>query len=254
MSELKFFVSDFHFGSNIIDDGISTSLFDRFCSSLPYGSNLYILGDLFDFWIEHRYTVRADFAKIYSIFINAKKHGIKIFIVRGNHDFMYGDFLKKLGIESINDMFEFEIAEKKVCCLHGDEIFEDPAYNVMKSVFRNKILQSLYKSIHPTFSISLAQSVSKLSRKKNKKSVTSFERKERYRKYAADFSNKKNYDILIMGHSHICDLVRINSKIYANSGVWFEKPTYVLIDENKIFLKEFFGDLESDAVLEEVEI
>lgn len=254
MPELKYFISDFHFGAGRKSESAEILNFDKFCSSLPNDSHLYILGDFFDFWIEHKYTVRSDFVEIYSILINAKKRGIKISMIYGNHDFMHKNFMNKLGIEVYENKIEFETGDKKVCCLHGDGITGDLFYAAMKSIFRNKFLQSLYKTIHPTISIWFGQCVSKLSRKKNKKYVKFPSRKERYRKYALNFAEKFGFDIMIMGHSHISDLFKTDKKIYANSGVWFENPTYVLLRENKLFLKEFCGGSQEDIILSETEV
>jgi UDP-2,3-diacylglucosamine hydrolase len=249
----RYFVSDFHFGAKKEQDDIIIDSFEAFCSSLKDGSHLYILGDFFDFWIEHKYTVRADFIEIYSILTNVRKRGIEISMIRGNHDFIRGSFFKKNGIGIFDDKIEFEVNKKKVCCLHGDGISGDFTYGFMKSIFRNSFFQFLYKTIHPTISIFLAQLVSKLSRKKNIKTVKSDARKEAYRKYALGFAEKFNFDILIMGHSHIPDLLKANGRIYANSGVWFEEPIYILFEENKLFLKKFCGDLSQDIILDEME-
>jgi len=254
MSELKYFVSDFHFGAGLAGDNESLARFERFCSSLPCDAQLYILGDFFDFWIEHKYTVRLDFAEIYTVLVNTKRRGVEIFMVRGNHDFIRGNFFEKLGVEVFDDATKFEIGAKKVCCIHGDGISKDFFYNIMKFILKSACFQLFYKTIHPTVSIYLAQFASNLSRKKNKKTVKSATRKERYRKYALEFLEKRGLDVLIMGHSHIFDLYKSDGRIYANCGAWFEKPTYVLLDRNKLFLKEFGSDIQSDAVLEEMEI
>ena len=254
MPELKYFVSDFHFGAGLAGDDKSLSRFERFCSSLSCDAQLYILGDFFDFWIENKYTVRLDFVEIYTLLVNAKKRGIKIFMIRGNHDFIRGSFFEKLGLEVFNDEIKFEIGEKKTCCIHGDGISRDFFYSAMKFILRSAFFQFFYKTFHPTISIWLAQFASDLSRKKNKKTVKSATRKERYRKYALEFLEKRELDVLIMGHSHIFDLHKSSGKIYANCGAWFEKPTYVFFDGNKLFLKEFCGDIENDVILEETEI
>jgi len=254
MPDLKYFVSDFHFGAGLAGDDKSFAQFERFCSLLPCDAQLYILGDCFDFWIEHKYTVRLDFVKIYTVLINTKKRGVKIFMVRGNHDFIRGNFFEKLGFEVSNDEIKFETGVKKVCCIHGDGISRDFFYSAMKFILRSAFFQFFYKTLHPTISIWLAQLASYLSRNKNKEDVKSATRKERYRKYALEFLEKHRFDVLIMGHSHIFDLYKAGGKIYANCGAWFEKPTYVSLYENKLFLKEFCGDIENDVVLEEVEM
>lgn len=252
---MKYFVSDFHFGAKKPAEDLIVSQFENFCNSLSDGDELYILGDFFDFWIEYKSVVRADFALIYSILLSTKRRGIEIFMIRGNHDFIRGSFLESLGIKLFDKEVKFEQNGKKVFCAHGDEITGRLWRKIVARVFRNSFSQFFYKVLHPDFAIGLAQACSELSRNKSKskKNDRSDERKQKYRECAFRLANTENYDLVILGHSHICDLAKAEEKIYANSGIWFERPTYLLLDEKKIFLKEFSGDLQKDIILEEKE-
>jgi len=250
---LKYFVSDFHFGVKSQFDFSILSSFESFCEKiLANGDELYILGDFFDFWIEYKNFVPSKFVKIYATLLNAQKRGVKIFIVRGNHDFIRGNFFDNLNISVFDNEIRFEQNGRKFLCTHGDEISKSSGYSAMKSVLRNGFFQFLYKLIPPDFAVWFAETLSSLSRKKNGGETKSETRKSKYRKNAFDFAEKENCDILIMGHSHIPDLSLTNNKIYANSGVWFEKPTYIMLEENKILLKEFRDGNEKDVVLHEI--
>jgi UDP-2,3-diacylglucosamine hydrolase len=249
---MKFFLSDFHFGANTETDGLIFSQFENFCNLLSTEDELYILGDFFDFWIEYETVVQADFIELYSILQNTVKRGIKVFMVRGNHDFIRGKFWKKLGIEVFDKSIIFELNGKKFYCTHGDEV--KGKRSITKLVLRNGFFQFLYKLLHPDFAIWLAGSLSELSRKKDLIAVKSEEkRKKKWRKRAFRFIDEKNCDVLIMGHSHIFDLAVSDGKIYANSGFWFDRPTFIAIEKNKIFLKEFCKNVEKDIILSEME-
>lgn len=249
---VKFFVSDFHFGTIGRSDFSALSHFENFCGkNLSSGDELYILGDLFDFWIEYKNFVPAKFTEVYSILLNAKKRGVKIFIARGNHDFFRGEFFEKQGISAFDGAMKFEQNGKKFLCIHGDGISGNPFRSVVMSVLRNGFFQFLYKLLPPDFAVWFAETLSDLSRKKptDKKS-----QKEKYLKHAFNFAEKKNCDVLVMGHSHIPDLAAEKGKIYANCGVWFEKPTFIELKENRIFLKELRTNGEKDIILCEKEI
>lgn len=247
---LKFFVSDCHFGAVGNNDSEVSAILEEFCSkNLTRGDELYILGDFFDFWIEYGNFVPSNFVPIYNILLNQKARGIKITLVCGNHDFMCGSFFENLGFCLFNNEIKFEHNGKKILCIHGDGISGSFAYSIIKSVLKNRFFQFLYKCLPSDFALFFMETVSNLSRKKNISKVLSEKRKERYRKYAVDFAAKKNCDILIMGHSHIADLFESNGKIIANCGAWFEKPTFIVLDGNKILLKEFHGGREKDIIL-----
>lgn len=250
---MKFFVSDSHFGTIRQSDFPALSDFEDFCEkNLSDGDELYILGDFFDFWIEYKRFIPAKFIEVYKILLNTKNRGIKIFIVRGNHDFFRGNFFENLGFSVFDSEIEFTQNEKKIICLHGDNTSKNA--KITKYVLRNGFFQFLYKILPPDFAVWLAESLSNLSRNKNKNIVKNETLKKKWQKKAFNYLDKKNCDILIMGHSHIPDLTAKNNKIYANSGAWFEVPTYVVLEKNKILLKEFRRSAEKDIILIEKEL
>ena len=252
---MKYFISDLHFGAKSEDKKRAEFVFENFCNALTNTDELCILGDFFDFWIEYSSVVPTEFAEIYSILLNTVKRGVKINLVRGNHDFFRGKFLKTLGIKVFDKRFNFEHNGKKFVCTHGDEIKGGPARFFLRLVMRNTICQFLYKLLPPFFAIGLMKTLSEISRKKNVNNVNTPLRKEKYRNSAFNFADKKRCNVLIAGHSHICDLAERGKKIYGNCGLWSEKPTYIEISEKKILLKEFCGaDLRNDVILEEKEI
>jgi len=251
---MRFFVSDFHFGTIGQSDFPALSNFKDFCEkNLSSDDELYILGDFFDFWIEYKNFVPAKFIEIFAILLNVKNRGIKIFIIRGNHDFIRGKFFENLGFYVFDKEIKFEQNGKNVLCIHGDGLSGNFAFFVVKFILTNNFFQFLYKLLPSTFAVWLAETLSDLSRKKNKYEIKGEAKKEKYRQYAFNFADKKSCDILIMGHSHVSDLTAKNNKIYANSGVWFELPTYVVLEENKILLKEFRESVEKDIILCEKE-
>lgn len=251
---MKFFVSDFHFGTIGRSDLPAKTNFESFCeTNLSIDDELYILGDFFDFWMEYKSFVPAKFVEIYAILLNAKKRGIKIFFVRGNHDFIRGDFFENTGFKVFDKQIKFEQNGKKILCIHGDALSKNIFYKAINFFLTNGFFQFLYKLLPPFFAVWLAETSSNLSRRKNKYKLNKKSWNEKYRKYAFNFAEKNKCDILIMGHSHISDLIARNDKIYANCGAWFESPTFILLDKNKIFLKEFRGGKEKDIILCEKE-
>ncbi|MCL2843895.1 MAG: UDP-2,3-diacylglucosamine diphosphatase [Chitinivibrionia bacterium] len=252
---IKFFISDLHFGAGGKGEKSAESVFENFCNALPSDGELCILGDFFDYWIEYSSVVPAEFTNIYSILLDARKRGVKINFVRGNHDFFKGNFLKTLGIEVFDRHFSFKQNKKKVFCTHGDDIKSGILRFLLSSALRNTFFQFLYKLLPPFFAIRFMKMMSELSRKKNVGNVNTPSRKEKYRRAAFRFIDKKHSSVLVAGHSHICDLAESGKKIYANCGIWSERQTYVEINEKNVFLKEFCGgDLRKDVILEEKEI
>ncbi|MGH8014649.1 MAG: UDP-2,3-diacylglucosamine diphosphatase, partial [Candidatus Zixiibacteriota bacterium] len=68
------------------------------------GDRLVILGDLFDFWLEYKFTAPKEHYRVLFLLSELVKQGIKIDYVSGNHDFWMDDFFdKQMGIKLYRD-------------------------------------------------------------------------------------------------------------------------------------------------------
>jgi UDP-2,3-diacylglucosamine hydrolase len=102
-----YFVSDAHLDLTERQAEREDKLIRLFKIVKSDGSHLYIVGDLFDFWFEYKYTVPAAYFGILAGLYDLAQSGIKIFYIPGNHDFWMRDFLKKqIGIELTGDRLE----------------------------------------------------------------------------------------------------------------------------------------------------
>jgi UDP-2,3-diacylglucosamine hydrolase len=117
----KLFISDLHLHESKPE---VTSLFKHFLDGLltepESKSELYILGDLFDFWIGDDYE-----QSLYSEIIRQLRiltdTGIKIYLMHGNRDFLIGsEFLSQTCIELLEDPTILSINNKRVMLSHGD--------------------------------------------------------------------------------------------------------------------------------------
>ena len=101
-----YFVSDAHLGLAIPGcDAREAALVEFLRDIASKGSALYIVGDLFDFWIEYRRAIRPDYFTILHELAAVREKGVSIHYLAGNHDFALGPFLRDaLGIHThLND-------------------------------------------------------------------------------------------------------------------------------------------------------
>jgi len=61
----------------------------------PLRTELYILGDLFEFWEEYHGQVAQLYEKDLAAFEAAARTGVQINLLAGNRDFLYGHYVKK---------------------------------------------------------------------------------------------------------------------------------------------------------------
>ncbi len=236
MPELKkaFFISDTHFGFHEYErEKPLIEKFEFLCNVITEaGGDFYILGDLFDYWFEYKTVIQKYSFRILTSLEKMSEKGIKITYLIGNHDFAHRDlFEKEFKVRVLDKPLTEIINNKKFMLAHGDGLIgNDKGYIVLKSIVRNKKLQSLYSKLHPNVGIGLAKYFSKKSR--HYTSEKDFGEND----YLLQFSRQKikeGYDYVVMGHSHKFLFEKIGNGYYINLGSWLIKPLYGVFDGTK---------------------
>lgn len=207
---------------------------------------LYLVGDIFDFWHEHKHVVPKGFVRFLGKLGELVDKDVKIYFFTGNHDiWAYSYFNEELNIPIFNAPIEKEICGKKFFIGHGDGLGPgDLGYKLLKAAFTSRILQWLFARLHPNFSMWLGKSWSKKSR--YSKGIVSEEfagpDKELQLVFAKELLQKKHFDYFIFGHRHIPFEYKLNehSRVI-NLGDWIYSFTYAVFDGNKLEIKQFEG-------------
>jgi len=207
---------------------------------------LFLVGDIFDFWHEHKNVVPKGFVRFFGKLAELSDSGVKIYFFSGNHDiWAYGYFEEELNIKILHKPIEREINGKKFFIGHGDGLGPgDFGYKLLKWTFRNVFLQWIFARLHPNFSMWLGKSWSKSSRYSKGIVAEEFAAdKELQIIFALQTLKEKPFDYFIFGHRHIpWDLeLKENSRII-NLGDWIYSFTYAVFDGEKLELKQFEGD------------
>lgn len=59
---------------------------------------IYLMGDLFDFWFEYKYVVPKGFVRLLGKMAEIVDSGVPIYVFSGNHDmWMFGYFEERIG-------------------------------------------------------------------------------------------------------------------------------------------------------------
>ncbi len=229
---MHFFISDAHIRT---DNSVRARRLIKFLNEVkPKLSDLYILGDLFEFWFEYNLVIPKDYFKTLALLYNLIQSGRKVHYILGNHEVMIGDFLKDFGFIVHPKEALLEIDDKLVYLAHGHRIDRRIWTKVWQDILTSKLNHSLYRIIHPDVGIFLAQVVAFLSRKQRTKPnlVRSFE------EYA--YEKLKKVDIVILAHSHIPDFKEFpDNKFYINTGDWVEHFSYAVINNGKPSLRYY---------------
>ena len=235
-----FFVSDAHFGLDA-DERIKVGLFAELTTEMrKRAADIFIVGDLFDFWIEYRTVVRADYFRILHELRGLAEAGAKVHYVTGNHDFAVGTFLENAaGLLVHRESVDVTLQGRKVHISHGHKIGRKNTTKFVGALLRNKLLQSLYRLIHPDLGVRIGAAVSAASKKKYRNTGMSPNDLNKYRNAAqAQLRNGEN-DLVIFAHTHQADLVNFDEGDYCNTGSWMDNYDYAVLRDGKITLMKW---------------
>ncbi len=163
-----YFFSDAHLGATYIDNPRrhEKRLVDWLMSIKDDASEIYMLGDVLDYWYEYRTVVPRGYIRFFGALAEMADSGIKIYWFVGNHDIWLFDYLRdEIGLTVVDGYLEKDILGKRFFLSHGDGIGKlKPSFKMMRAIFRNKLCQKLYAAIHPRWTIPFAHGWSSSSR------------------------------------------------------------------------------------------
>ncbi|MDP4292319.1 MAG: UDP-2,3-diacylglucosamine diphosphatase, partial [Bacteroidota bacterium] len=169
--EKIYFASDFHLG---IPDHASSLKRERLLvawleSIRKDAREIYLMGDLFDFWFEYKTVIPKGFARLFGKLAEITDSGIDVHLFRGNHDIWAFDyFARELNINLHRESQIKTVNGIRFFLAHGDGLGPgDIGYKMLKKVFEFKPNQWLFKWIHPDIGTRLALYFSRRSRYAN---------------------------------------------------------------------------------------
>lgn len=190
---------------------------------------IYIVGDLFDCWIEYRKVVPKGYFNLLSTLNKIAESGIDIKFLSGNHDFWLNTYLRdEVGLKIFYKPIEAELDGKKFYIAHGDGLGKgDIGYKIIKKILRSRGNQFLYSLIHPDIGLTLAQRSSKTSR--NYTSDKPFGTDTGMKEFGVE-KLKDGFDYVIMGHYHKPQKIKVEmdkrDTYFITLGDWIANNSY----------------------------
>ena len=237
MSLPAYFISDAHLGVNppgAVPDR-EKMLLDFLQGIRGKASHLVIVGDLFEFWYEYNDYVNRNHFDLFFVLHELVCSGCEVHLLRGNHDFAYGDFFpKSLGVQ-VHRSLVLEIQGKKVYFHHGDGVAKsDRGYRIMRRILDMPLNRWLFRQIHPDRGMALARFVGRNSRKIGESREINL---EEYLEWGASTLKRKKCDICIHGHHHIAGIWDVKGGVVASPGEWIWKPAILRMEDGGLSLK-----------------
>ena len=239
-----YFASDFHLGvPNKEKSREREHLLVQWLDSISKdAAEVYLVGDLFDFWYEYKTVIPKGFVRFQAKLAQLCDMGIQVHIFTGNHDmWMFNYFEEELGVKMHRGSITREWNGKKFMIGHGDGLGPgDNGYKFIKRVFSNPISIWMFKWIHPDIGVGLANFWSGRSRDANLASdeVYKGDENEWLLQYCKSVLETEHFDYFIFGHRHlVLDRVLSYNSRYINLGHWFKEPHFAVWDGTEMIVK-----------------
>ena len=243
-----YFVSDIHLGAGTPIEAKATE--HAFCRWLDMvaedATEIYLLGDIFDFWFEHRRVVPKGFVRVLGRLAKLTDSGVRIVLFTGNHDMWSREYLEEeCGIEINYRPKVTEVGTRIVHLAHGDNmnIKGMPLLKAMNTMFRSAALRWMFSwLIHPDLALKFGAWWSGKSRKSHGAESITVDMLDYLVDYARGHkAHNANVELYIFGHMHLPHRVAIEGAEVLFLSDWSgTKAVYgAMTDDGRVELRDF---------------
>lgn len=162
---------------------------------------LYILGDLFEFWIGDD-VLSATSQQVARALRQRQAAGMETFFIAGNRDFLLGEsFAQTCGMTLLEGPVHLSLAGHSAVLIHGDELCTDDAeYQQFRQMVRNRAWQENFLAMPVEQRLQIAAQARSASQQANAE-------KSEYimdvnQSAVEAFMQQHHADLLIHGHTH----------------------------------------------------
>lgn len=131
------FISDLHLSPE--RPAISALFLEFLRTRARTAEALYILGDLFEYWIGDDIADRPEVRPLLHALRDLTASGVPVYVMHGNRDFLLGaGFEKATGCQLISDPVVIDLHGERTLLMHGDTLCtDDTDYLKFRAMVRN---------------------------------------------------------------------------------------------------------------------
>lgn len=225
------FVADMHFGrGDALEQRASEAeLIACLRAQADDVRALYLVGDVFDHYIEYRHLVPKGFVRFQALLAAWTERGIPVTYLIGNHDPWHRDyFATELGVCVVTGPLLEPHYGSYVYLHHGDGLpGDDGLYRRLKPLLRHPVPVALYRTLLPgDVGLGLARWVSRRVGGRPVDPVTV----QAVREHAQHVLQTTRADVAVLGHSHQMEHHATPDGVYLNPGSWHYSRTFARLD------------------------
>lgn len=243
-----YFASDVHLGLKFGDKTPAEreKIFTRFLTQIePDCSELFLVGDIFDFWFEWNRVVPQGYVRVLAQLLKMAESGIKIHYFTGNHDLWIGTYLQsEIGLIMHSGELVVERQGKRLFIAHGDTFYKHRGISrLLEKMFRSAVARYIgQRIIHPDSLVRFGMNWSRSNREKRGGVAHVFGGEADFLvQFARGYlSANSAVDYFVFGHEHTPVEYRLNDRTTMYIlGEWVERPVYGTLNNGNFSLIEF---------------
>jgi len=240
-----FFASDFHLGLKAGGDPAEREkkVVKWLKTIAPDAREIYLVGDIFDFWWEYKLVVPKGFTRFLGTVSSITDSGIPVHFFTGNHDMWVRDYLSdECGLIIHTSPYTQTIDSKRFYIAHGEGLgSKNTGYRILLGIFHNKPLRFIYSMLHPRLGIGIGHKWS-LNSRLGKGITMGFlgEEKEDLIRYSRSVLENENIDYFVFGHRHLAlshKLDQGSQIVFLND--WIRQGSFAEWDGKELNLRVF---------------
>ena len=204
---------------------------------------LFILGDLFEFWIGYRQVSFMHYLPVLEELRQLRAHGVSIVYLEGNHDFHMGPFFEEtLSAKVYPGPAVVKLDCKLVYLCHGDQINRrDYGYRLLRLVFHNPLIRLLTHIVPPAVPSYIAERLGAKSKQNHHQRRAKWDYPRLMREFA-DERFREGYDAVVSAHFHTPFMEEStdgSSRVLLSLGDWITQFSYGEWQDGILSLKTY---------------
>ncbi len=204
----------------------------------PQADALYILGDLFDYWIgDDDGIIRfSDSIKA----LRKLSRQTHIYFMHGNRDFLIGkEFARQANCTLLKQPKAIDLYGQRTLILHGDMLCtQDRAYHRYRRIVQNPVTKWLHQKLSIKMRLKIAQQLRNISKETVQNTPPSI--MDVHSATVIAYFQRYNVNQMIHGHTHrpATHTVNLNDQMAQRIvlGDWYQRGSYLRVEKNGLRL------------------
>ena len=209
---------------------------------------LYIMGDLFDFWLGFPSNPLRQYDELLAALQSLVQSGCRLVYFEGNHDFHLGTiFRQRLGAEVHTGPAVIAVQGRRLFLCHGDQINgHDRGYLLLRQLLHNRLTGVLVNHVPASFALRVRARLQRASRAGYQAKLQRWNYREIIRTFARTV-REQGCDGLVTGHFHLAFCEELDGLPFTilSLGDWLEQFTYGEITAGTLSLQTYPDSLET---------